>query len=161
VDKGEQVLSGFWEIFNKRSLLDGVKMKELLKDFYPSEIHCVDHIGKNAESNVTKHAESFNMTRSAISKKTKKMIAKNLIESYRIPDNKKEIYFRLTEYGQKIFEIHEKLHEESQERDRPVLEKMTEEQYNVMLAFAEMYNKHLDMEIEKLGINAKKGPDRL
>ncbi|MDR0292928.1 MAG: MarR family transcriptional regulator [Oscillospiraceae bacterium] len=161
MSRGEQALSGFWGIFNKISWLDSVKMKDLLKDYYPSEIHCVDYIGKNAESNVTKLAESFNMTRSAISKLAKKMVAKNLIESYQAADNKKEIYFRLTEHGQTVFEIHEKLHDESHERDRPILEKITEEQYDSMLVFAEIYNKHLDKEIEKLGINAKKGLDKL
>ena len=35
------------------------------------------------------------MTRGAISKITKKLIKKGIIESYQKPDNKKEIYFRL------------------------------------------------------------------
>lgn len=56
------------------------------------------------------------MTRGAISKLTKKLIKKGLIVSYQKPDNKKEIYFRLTEQGKVINKVHEKLQKEHQER---------------------------------------------
>jgi DNA-binding MarR family transcriptional regulator len=95
------------------------------------------------------------MTRGAISKMTKKLIKKGVIESYQKPDNKKEIYFRLTEQGQVIYKIHEKLHKEFQERDKAVFDQITEEQFDSMLSFVEKYNNHLDAEIKKLGIDIK------
>jgi len=95
MNKEEQVLAEFWDLFNKKIWLDAYKMKESLKDYKPSEIHCIEYIGKSEDSNVTKLAETFYMTRSAISKITKKLIEKGLIDSYQKPDNKKEIYFRL------------------------------------------------------------------
>ncbi|MDF2935735.1 MAG: transcriptional regulator, MarR family [Paenibacillaceae bacterium] len=61
------------------------------------------YIGNHADSNVTKLAESFYMTRSAISKITKKLMEKGLIDSYQKPENKKEIYFRLTEQGRRLY----------------------------------------------------------
>lgn len=93
------------------------------------------------------------MTRGAISKLTKKLIQKGLIESYQKSDNKKEIYFKLTEQGKVIYKIHEDLHKEFQERDKAVFEQVTEEQFDSMLSFVEKYSRHLDAEIKKQGID--------
>ncbi|HBC97127.1 MAG TPA: MarR family transcriptional regulator [Clostridium sp.] len=157
MNKEEQVLMGFWDIFNKKIWLDGFKMKASLKDYKPSEVHCMEYIEKNADSNVTKLAKAFYITRSAVSKLTKKLIEKGLVESYQKPDNKKEIYFRLTKQGKTINKVHEKLHKEFQERDRVVFEQITEEQYDSMLNFVEKYNRHLDAEIKKLGVDITSG----
>ena len=91
------------------------------------------------------------MTRGAISKMTKKLIKKGVIESYQKPDNKKEIYFRLTEQGKAINKVHEELHKEFQERDKAVFEQVTEEEFDSMLDFVEKYSRHLDAEIKKQG----------
>lgn len=93
------------------------------------------------------------MTRGAISKITKKLIKKSIIESYQKPDNKKEIYFRLTEPGKAIYTIHEELHKEFRERDKAVFEQVTEAQFDSMLGFIENYRRHLDAEIKKAGVD--------
>ncbi|MHB9293684.1 hypothetical protein Holit_02813 [Hollandina sp. SP2] len=157
MSKKERVIMGFWEVFNKRIWLDSFKMKTCLKGYNPSEVHCIEYIGKNADSNVTKLAESFYMTRSAISKLTKKLMEKGLIESYRKRDNKKEIYFRLTDRGKGINKVHDELHQEFQARDKAVFEQVTEEQYDRMLSFVEKYSRHLDAEIKKLGVDITSG----
>jgi DNA-binding MarR family transcriptional regulator len=153
MNKEDQVMMGLRELVNKMSWLNKFKMEASLKGFKSSEVHYIEHIARNADSNVTKLAESFYMTRGAISKMTRKLIEKGIIESYQKPDNKKEIYFRLTEQGQAIFKVHEKLHKEFQERDKAVFEQVTEEQFDSMLSFVEKYNRHLDAEIKKLGTN--------
>ena len=155
MNKEEQVITGFRELFNKMAWLNKIKMEESLKGYKSSEIHYIEFIGRNVESNVTKLAESLYMTRGALSKITKKLIKKGIIESYQKPDNKKEIYFRLTEQGQAINKVHEKLHKEFQKRDKPVFEQITEGQFDSMLSFMEKYSKHLDAEIKKLGLDIK------
>jgi DNA-binding MarR family transcriptional regulator len=95
------------------------------------------------------------MTNGAISKIAKKLIKKELIESYQKPDNKKEIYFRLTEHGKKVYKIHEELHKEFQKRDKPVFEQISEEQFRSILSFIESYSSHLDEEIKKLNTKSK------
>ncbi len=153
MNKEEQVIRGFRDLLNKMVSLNKYKMEESLKDYKPSEVHCIDYIGKNADSNVTKLAESFYMTRGGISKITKKLIKKGIIESYQKPDNQKEIYFRLTEQGKVIYKVHEELHKEFQERDKAVFEQVTEEEFAIMLSFAEKYSRHLDAEIKKQGVD--------
>jgi DNA-binding MarR family transcriptional regulator len=153
MNKEEQVILGFRDLLNKMVSLDNFKMKDSLKSFKSSEVHCIEYIGINADSNVTKLAESFYMTRGAISKLTKKLIKKGVIESYQKPDNKKEIYFRLTEQGKAIYKVHEEMHKEFQERDKAVFEQVSEQQYDIMLDFVEKYGRHLDAEIKKLGVD--------
>ncbi len=162
MSKEEQVFGGFWDLFNKRIFLDEYKMKRLLKGYKPSEVHCIEYIGKNTDSNVTKLAEAFYMTTSAISKITKKLMEKGVVESYQKPENRKEIYFRLTKQGEQVFEIHEELHQEFEDRDKVVFDQVTEEQLDGMLRFVEAYKRHLDHEIKKLGVDADSvGYDRL
>ncbi|PUA36409.1 MarR family transcriptional regulator [Paenibacillus elgii] len=153
MNKKEQVIVGFRDLFNKMVWLNKFKMEDRLKGYKPSEVHCIEYIERNVDSNVTKLAESLYMTTGAISKITKKLIKKGLIESYQKPDNKKEIYFRLTEQGKVIDKIHEELHNEFQERDKAVFEQVTEEQFDSMLSFMEKYSRHLDAEIKKQGID--------
>ncbi|MCQ2009141.1 MAG: MarR family transcriptional regulator [Sporolactobacillus sp.] len=152
MNKEELVVINFRKLFNKMAWLNKNKMEENLKGFKSAEVHCIECIGKNVDPNVTKLAESLYMTRGAISKLTKKLIKKDLIESYQKRDNKKEIYFRLTNQGKVVYKIHEELHKEFQERDKVVFEQVTEEQFDSMISFMEKYSKHLDAEIKKQGI---------
>ncbi|MGG2091498.1 MarR family transcriptional regulator [Bacillus sp. S13(2024)] len=150
--KEEQFIMNVRDLFDKMVWLNKFKMEDRLKGYMPSEVHCIESIEKNRDTNVTKLAKALYMTRGAISKLTKKLIKKGLIESYQKPDNKKEIYFRLTEQGKIIYDIHEELHKEFQERDKVIFEKVTEKQFDSMLNFVEKYSKHLDEEIKKQGI---------
>lgn len=153
MNKEDAVIMSFRDLFNKMVWLNKLKMEDRLKDYTSSEVHCIEYIEKNEDSNVTKLAESFYMTTGAITKLTKKLIQKGLIESYKKPDNKKEIYFKLTDEGKVIYKIHEDLHKEFRERDKVILDQLTEEQFNSMLTFTEKYSKHLDEEIKKLSPN--------
>ncbi len=153
--KEEQVMKGFRDILNKIVLLNKPKMEKSLEGYKSSEVHCIEYIGKTPDSNVTELAESFYMTRGAISKLTKKLMSKGLIESYQSPDNKKEIYFRLTEHGKTVYNIHEKLHKEFVKRDEVIFEQISEEQFDSMISFINKYTEHLDAEMKKQNINAK------
>ncbi|UJF35701.1 MarR family transcriptional regulator [Paenibacillus hexagrammi] len=155
MNKEDQVIMQFRDLFNKMVYLNKYKMEESLKGHKPSEVHCIEYIGRHADSNVTKLADSFYMTRSAISKITKKLIEKGLIESYQKPENKKEIYFRLTEQGKAVDQVHAKLHKEFRERDQAIFEQVTEAQFDSMLSFLDKYSRHLDAEIKKLDIDMR------
>ncbi|MFY0137330.1 MarR family transcriptional regulator [Bacillus cereus] len=155
MNKEEQVMNAFRELYNKLVWLNKDKMEEGLKGFKSSEVHCIEYIENNADSNVTQLAEAFYVTRGAISRMTKKLIQKGLVESYQKSENKKEIYFRLTEQGKEIYKIHENLHKEFQERDKAVFEQVTEEEFNSIISFVEKYSRHLDAEIKKQGIHIK------
>lgn len=155
MNKEEQVMNGFRELYNKLVWLNKDKMEEGLKGFKSSEVHCIEYIENNADANVTQLAEAFYVTRGAISRMTKKLIQKGFIESYQKSENKKEIYFRLTEQGKEIYKIHENLHKEFHERDKAVFEQVTKEEFDSIIRFVEKYSRHLDAEIKKQGIHIK------
>ena len=152
MNRAEEIMRGFSDLVDKWTWLNKIEMEESLKGHKSSEVHCIEFIGSNADSNVTKLAESSYMTRGAISKLTRKLIKKGYIESYQKPDNKKEVYFRLTGQGQALNRLHEKLHEEFQERDKAVFEQVTGEQFDAMFRLIENYSRHLDTEMKKLGV---------
>lgn len=58
------------------------------------------------------------MTRSAISKIVKKLLANGDIISYQWEDNKKEIYYKLTEKGKALFDEHFIRHSAWEKREK-------------------------------------------
>ncbi|MGO3727141.1 MarR family transcriptional regulator, partial [Staphylococcus carnosus] len=117
--------------------------------FNSNEVQFIESNEEKLDPNVRKLAEMLYMTRGAISKLTKRLMKKELIESYRKEDNKKEIYFKLTAAGQKIYHTHEQLHAKFQKRDEKVFEEMDDTQYQLMMDFINQYRNHLDQEINK------------
>ncbi len=149
MNKEEQIMMEVRQLYNKLGWLNGIRLGEALKGYKSSEVHCIEYVGKNKDVNVTKLAEAFYMTRGAMSKVTRKLIGKGIIESYQKSGNRKEIYFRLTDKGQEVFHMHERIHEEFRDRDKAIFDQVTEDQYDQLLSFVETYSRHLDAEIEK------------
>ena len=78
---------------------------------HPSEIHAIEAVGKNTDSNLTKIAEYLGIRLSSASEVITKLEKKGLIRKYFIDGNKKEKFVKLTEKGQKAFEGHKKFHQ--------------------------------------------------
>ena len=100
-----------------------------------AEVHCIDQIGVTDHANVTKIADAMRLTRGAISKITKKLLCKGLIESYQRPGNNKEIYFRLTAGGRQIFEEHRVCHVKARQDKLSVLAGYNDEEQAAILKF--------------------------
>ncbi|MHD0397096.1 MarR family transcriptional regulator [Staphylococcus simulans] len=149
MNKEEALMYGFRDLFNKLAYLNKFEMEEALKGLTSTEVHCIEAIEANNAPNVRKLAETLYMTRGAISKLTKRLMKKELIESYRKEDNKKEIYFKLTDSGKAIYNTHAQLHAKFQKRDEKVFEAMNDAQYQAMMNFIDQYRHHLDSEINK------------
>ncbi|MBP2633176.1 MAG: transcriptional regulator, MarR family [Firmicutes bacterium] len=113
------------------------------------EAHCIDKIGSIECANVTKVAAQMGMTRGAISKISKKLLNKNLIESYQKPENNKEIYFCLTEQGKKVYIEHKKCHNQAQEDKLVILSKYSEDEQAIILQFLSDINQRYDKKIEE------------
>ncbi|MFV0559455.1 MAG: MarR family transcriptional regulator [Enterococcus sp.] len=152
MDQEEQLAVAIRQLFDKMAWLNKATMEERLKGYADSEVHCIEAIGLMKDPNVTRIAEFVYMTRGAISKLTKRLIKKELIESYQKKENKKEIYFRLTEKGQSIFAIHAQLHKEFRKRDKPIFDQITDDQRAEIQEFIALYGEHLDKEIKKQGL---------
>lgn len=109
MNKGEEILNICWDTFQKKMCLESFFLKQNLKEYKPSEIHCIQYVGDNPNVNVTKLADAFNMTTGGVTKLTKRLIGKKLLSTHKSLDNKKEIYFTLSDKGKEIYNIHHSL----------------------------------------------------
>ncbi|MFA5629360.1 MAG: MarR family transcriptional regulator [Dehalococcoidales bacterium] len=107
----------------------------LLDEISLTEVHCIDYIGTIARPNVTKISEQMDLTRAGVSKINKRLISKGLIESYREPDNNKEIYFRLTESGQSVYDKHEKIHNKARQEWLTFFKNYSDDEQAAILRF--------------------------
>lgn len=133
-----------------QDMLSQLTESQCLDEYGYSETHCIDFIGRLELPNVTKVAEHMRMTRGAISKMTKKLLAKGLIEKYTLESNKKEIYFRLTEQGKVLFDEHAKRHKLWEKRDMEFLAQYPMEKIHTVYEFMQEFNDYLESQIESL-----------
>lgn len=91
-----------------------------------AEVHCVDWIGRLERANVTRIAQAMSMTRGAVSKIARRLVAKRLVESYRLPGNNKEVCHRLTASGERVFAEHRRCHEASRRAKAGLLDGYSE-----------------------------------
>jgi DNA-binding MarR family transcriptional regulator len=111
------------------------KDDEILESLSLAEVHCIDCIGTIAQPNVTKIASDMRLTRGAISKVSRKLSGKALIESYQDPSNRKEVYFRLTKSGQAVFRKHQKIHKDVQKAWRSLFERYSDVEQEAIRKF--------------------------
>jgi DNA-binding MarR family transcriptional regulator len=80
-----------------------------------TECHVLHHVGTGMNPNGTRLSKVMGITKSGISKLTAKLQEKGLILTERLPGNQKEICYRLTPDGEKVFRFHAELHEIAEE----------------------------------------------
>lgn len=144
------LLSQFAELYEKQDILSKLTSQEFLHGYGYSEIHCIDAIGRIENPNATRIAKKLSMTRSAISKTTKKLIRSGDIINYQNPNNQKEICFKLTAKGYSLFKEHEQRHLAWEKRDREFLEKINPKILDTVSDFLVDFNSYLNEQIKSL-----------
>jgi DNA-binding MarR family transcriptional regulator len=76
-----------------------------------SEVHLLDAIKEHDGAKASELAGIMGITNGAVSHITKKLLSKALVEDYKLPDNRKEVFFRLTPLGEKVYRGHRKHHD--------------------------------------------------
>lgn len=150
MSNSKSLITKFTELYEKQDMLTKLTSREFLHGYGYSEIHCIDWIGKLDNPNVTKLSSRLSMTRSAISKIIKKLVAKGAITSYKCKDNKKEIYYTLTDKGKLLFDEHHKRHCAWEERDKEFFEKLDDQDLETVNRFLTQFNKYLEEKITEL-----------
>lgn len=138
------VLSVLWNTFE----LMNVAMKEHaepeLAGYTITEMHCIEHIGKLENPNVTKISQMLHITRGGVSKLIKKLMQRGAVVSYNSESNKKEIYYRLTPSGEKVFQAHELLHKKWNDKDVEFFKQFNDEEIKFAMDFIKKYTEHLN-----------------
>ncbi|MGY3765310.1 MarR family winged helix-turn-helix transcriptional regulator [Vagococcus vulneris] len=143
MDKRQELMTGLMDLLNEINYRNKPEMEAELSGMTLNEVELIELIAKEPSANVTRLAEATHMTRGAISKLTKKMIKRELIEMYQIPENRKETFFKLTKEGQLVFDKHQLLHQQWLERDAEVFNQLSDADYHVFFEFINRYQKKI------------------
>lgn len=130
-------------------MLSKLTEADFLHGYSYADIHCIDQIGKMEKPTASKIAEQMKMTRSAISKMTKKHIKVGLVENYSLNTNRKEVYFRLTKAGWKLYKEHENRHRLWEWRDANFFHRYSTEELKTVVCFMSEFNQYLGMQIDE------------
>lgn len=151
--KEEIISTIFNKVTERHGIINSLSEMKFISEHNVLEVHCIDLIEKVQYANVTKLSKAFRMTRGAISKLIQRLIKAGAIEAYQKPENKKEIYYKLTEFGREIYLKHEKLHQNRIDRDSLLFSQLSEEEKDFLMSIFEKIDLHLKNELEKMGID--------
>lgn len=152
MNKEDLFLLNLNRMIDVRRSLNKLSKKGYLPDYNYTELKCIALIGNMGEANVTRLAEASYMTRGGISKAIKRLLNSGVVESYQKPENKKEIYFILTDMGKNIYKKYEEYTDSLKERDKIVFNGLSEGEKDVVVKFLEKYNEYLEENIAKAEI---------
>ena len=79
---------------------------DILEESTVLMLRVVDAIGQLEPVNGITISKHFRIPKGSVSKTTRRLLAKRLIQQESLPNNKKEILFRLTSLGRELFTFH-------------------------------------------------------
>ena len=79
---------------------------EVLRDSSVTTLRVIDAIGRLEPVNGITISARFHIPKGTVSKVTRRLIARKLVSVESLPNNRKEVLFRLTPLGRAIFEVH-------------------------------------------------------
>jgi len=119
-------------------------------ELYPSEVHTLVSIQDNCDVNMTQIAQKMGVTKGAINKIVQKLEKKELIERYKIANNNKNIYFKLTEKGIKAYKGHFEFHKNLFNPPSLEFEEFVSENQVTILKMFDFSKEYLNEHIKKL-----------
>lgn len=102
---------------------------------YQSEIHTIEAINNHENVNASELSKILGITNGAVNQMTNKLIKKGLIDQYKLNDNNKEVFYRLTELGEKANLGHSNYHKKEYENILKYLNNSDEDQIKTINAF--------------------------
>ncbi|MFS0879111.1 MarR family transcriptional regulator [Metabacillus niabensis] len=102
-----------------------------------SSLHVIECIGHNEPINNIGIASKMNLSKANITKITRKLTKDELINRFQLADNKKEIYFKLTAKGKRVFALHEKIHNKKKEQFYDLIGTFSDDKQIIILEFLE------------------------
>jgi DNA-binding MarR family transcriptional regulator len=99
------------------------------------ERRTIRYIGEHKISNATSIASGLGITRGGISKICSRLISKSMITAHQMEGNRKEIFYRLTAVGDKIYNALMEYHRNTENKCREIIDSYTDEQKDMLLKF--------------------------
>lgn len=88
------------------------RVVELLQDFTATALRVLAAIGSLGPVNGITIAAQYRIPKGTVSKVTRRLIAQRLISTESLPNNRKEVLFRLTPLGRELFAVHQAFDEQ-------------------------------------------------
>lgn len=101
----------------------------------------IDLIGNYIGLNITQLAEKYGVTKSAVSKHISRLSKKGLVEKYKLIDNKKEVFIRLTPLGRVAFDGHIEFHKIQEAEYVVKFNNLNQRDKDLILDFLDSYSK--------------------
>jgi DNA-binding MarR family transcriptional regulator len=114
-----------------------------------AEVHLLGTIKSQEGANVGELARHLGMTSGAISQVTKKLLDKGLIEAYKKPGNRKEVFSRLTALGEQVCEGHQKHHENMVSVVRGFMARLNQKETQIIFDFLDTLSQGMEQVIDK------------
>ncbi|MBN2077432.1 MAG: MarR family transcriptional regulator [Spirochaetes bacterium] len=146
----KEISGDFFRIISKFQAIEKMAMDfGVGEKLYPSEIHMVEAIGRNPGINVTGLAERMGITKGAVPKRIRKLEQKKLVRRYQDRENRKEVYFRLTDTGAIAFKAHEVFHDRIDRSFQSLLCRMNNDAISVVKLVLTELDRYTDRIIEQ------------
>jgi DNA-binding MarR family transcriptional regulator len=116
-----------------------------------AEVYLLETIKAAEGANVGELARRLGMTSGAISQVTKKLLEKGLIEAYKKPGNRKEVFSRLTALGEQVCEGHQKHHAHMVRVLRKFMTRLNKKETQIVFDFLDAMSEGIEDVIAKAG----------
>ena len=113
-----------------------------------SEAHLLEAVRVNEGANATELAKILGITNGAVWQSAKKLAQKHLLEKYKHPDNRKEVYFCLTALGEKACAVHNHLHVETSAQLHEYVMQLDKNSSDAIDAFLEVVMQQIHKEMK-------------
>jgi len=98
---------------------------------------------KPSQSNNTFLAQQLKLSKPAVTKAINTLIEKDMVIAQKKKDNQKSIFYTLTDTGQQLAELHDRMHEIAIERYNQLLDSFSEDDLEVIAKFLNTWSNQL------------------
>jgi len=132
------------EAAQKRKRVDkSGKEEAFVLDWTLTQLHIVATIKEKGMANNTYLSENLKLSKPAITKAVKKLLQQNILMKIQQEDNKKEVYYLLTESGEKLALVHNQLHEKARIRYLSILDNFNIVELETIIKFLNAVTKNI------------------
>ncbi len=152
----KEVLKALQEFITTRESIIKTEAKGRTNKLYGvtwtlTQLHIVALIKQSKNMNNTNLAKELKISKPAVTKAIRKLLEHQIIMENQSGSNKKAIFYSLTNKGDNMAFIHEKLHEEAESKYLSLLEPFQKEQLETIITFLNTITSHLKNDYTKRG----------
>ena len=141
IQMDEQVgkLFGIQEVLEKRRHDYGTGDELTMR-----EVHVIEAIGSYPNHKAAELIEMLGILKGTFSKTALQLEKRELILRYNRPGNNRDVYYKLTEQGKRVFDCHYAYHEARSARIYSIFRSYTPEEQELVLRFLHDYGEYLN-----------------